>query len=453
MQPTDFLTIADEAHSQTKTYIEESNENVTFTTKGVWPEGIGPQAFYVMYTSQISIFLMEDKQGFTDRETTKVNDIIKLAKEDLGVKKGNIQHFRLTEQYRCGGSCDYIDWIENLLSDSPDMQFKDKIKIKSGNEGKEEFWFKNKAGENSFCVQITNYPSDMEEILRSHIGITNSSVRLVSSYSVPWKSNSAAHGTKDISPKAKQELEPHKKDFYLPDRDGKYWSRVWNTAQQFVMPVDNIEMQKDPLCEVGYPQEIRGWDFNHLGILWLDDLLWRNGKWGLRANVNESRPFRGKKSTEKNPDPEWAGSVLDGGISSCRLKADLELISIKNDIKNAISSLKSELKKLNKSVKSNEKDLKKANNIDFKRTLQQEIQSINASIEKLTSELSAKENELKELLQTDIVICKNDSTPCINALIDKVLNIYRILLTRALKGNVIYVKDPETREHLRELLK
>ena len=160
-----------------------------------------------------------------------------------------------------------------------------------------------------------------------------------------------------------------------------------------------------------------------------------------------------KKSTEKNPDPEWAGSVLDGGISSCRLKADLELISIKNDIKNAISSLKSELKKLNKSVKSNEKDLKKANNIDFKRTLQQEIQSINASIEKLTSELSAKENELKELFQTDIVICKNDSTPCINALIDKVLNIYRILLTRALKGNVIYVKDPETREHLRELLK
>ena len=108
---------------------------------------------------------------------------------------------------------------------------------------------------------------------------------------------------------------------------------------------------------------------------------------------------------------------------------------------------------MNKSVKSNEKDLKKANNIDFKRTLQQEIQSINASIEKLTSELSAKENELKELFQTDIVICKNDSTPCINALIDKVLNIYRILLTRALKGNVIYVKDPETREHLRELLK
>ena len=51
------------------------------------------------------------------------------------------------------------------------------------------------------------------------------------------------------------------------------------------------------------------------------------------------------------------------------------------------------------------------------------------------------------------IFFKHPDFPELNNLIDIQLRIYRILLTRALKGNVIYVKDPETREHLRDLLK
>jgi hypothetical protein len=42
--------------------------------------------------------------------------------------------------------------------------------------------------------------------------------------------------------------------------------------------------------------------------------------------------------------------------------------------------------------------------------------------------------------------------PYINAFANNIIQSYRILLTRAVKGVVLYVRDKETREHIRELL-
>jgi predicted RNase H-like HicB family nuclease len=37
-------------------------------------------------------------------------------------------------------------------------------------------------------------------------------------------------------------------------------------------------MHTDPLCEVGCPYAVRGFDFDYLGLLWLGDLLWGDGR-------------------------------------------------------------------------------------------------------------------------------------------------------------------------------
>ena len=34
----------------------------------------------------------------------------------------------------------------------------------------------------------------------------------------------------------------------------------------------------DPLCEVGCPYVVRGFDYDYVGVLWLSDLVWR-GRW------------------------------------------------------------------------------------------------------------------------------------------------------------------------------
>jgi DUF2075 family protein len=40
---------------------------------------------------------------------------------------------------------------------------------------------------------------------------------------------------------------------------------------------------------VGCPYAVRGFDYDYIGVLWLDDLLWRGGKWTVNFNsIHES---------------------------------------------------------------------------------------------------------------------------------------------------------------------
>jgi DUF2075 family protein len=57
----------------------------------------------------------------------------------------------------------------------------------------------------------------------------------------------------------------------------------------FVAGRIGMPIHDDPLCEVGCTYAVRGFDFDYLGLLWLDDLAWRDGKWvSDLTNVHES---------------------------------------------------------------------------------------------------------------------------------------------------------------------
>ncbi|HYS17264.1 MAG TPA: DNA/RNA helicase domain-containing protein, partial [Candidatus Binatia bacterium] len=47
----------------------------------------------------------------------------------------------------------------------------------------------------------------------------------------------------------------------------------------------------DPLCEVGCPYVVRGFDYDYVGILWLNDLIWRGHRWRVDANAVEETGF------------------------------------------------------------------------------------------------------------------------------------------------------------------
>lgn len=71
------------------------------------------------------------------------------------------------------------------------------------------------------------------------------------------------------------------------------WSRIWNYAPEqdyslFIQAPAGSEMGDDPLCEVGCPYVVRGFDYDNLGILWGADLLWRNGWTVDLKRVHES---------------------------------------------------------------------------------------------------------------------------------------------------------------------
>jgi DUF2075 family protein len=63
------------------------------------------------------------------------------------------------------------------------------------------------------------------------------------------------------------------------------WSKIWNFVPNgsdythFVQAPIGSMMSIDPLCEVGCPYAVRGFDFDYVGLLWFSDLIWRDGKW------------------------------------------------------------------------------------------------------------------------------------------------------------------------------
>ena len=58
-------------------------------------------------------------------------------------------------------------------------------------------------------------------------------------------------------------------------------------------------MEEDPLCDVGCPNVVTGFDYNHIGLLWLEDLFIRNGKWYLSINHMEETANGSTRSRAK----------------------------------------------------------------------------------------------------------------------------------------------------------
>ena len=92
----------------------------------------------------------------------------------------------------------------------------------------------------------------------------------------------------------------------LPAKDIKVWQRnellsLMALAQHhgipkggkdytaFVRAADGSRMADDPLCEVGCPFAVRGFDYDYTGILWLNDLLWRHGHWTANLTAVHER--------------------------------------------------------------------------------------------------------------------------------------------------------------------
>ncbi len=89
-------------------------------------------------------------------------------------------------------------------------------------------------------------------------------------------------------------------DFHEPyeaNGETRFWSRVWNVLGPrddytwFVSAHRAGRIAHDPLCEVGCPYVVRGFDYDYVGILWLNDLIWRGHRWQVDPNAVEETGF------------------------------------------------------------------------------------------------------------------------------------------------------------------
>jgi len=333
-----FLSIVDEAHA----LINPLAKGFKTTRQAGWCLQMGPQAYHIINESQVSVFFTDCKQSFRDNETTSIQDIKDMAARlDARVEEISLDNM----QFRCAGSVDYVNWVEQLFS---------KCALKN-----HEKWAMN------FDLDVVDYPSEVEDYLRQAMAKGNDSVRLLSSYSVPWTSRDELD--------AEHSCEGSFYDFVLDDKDGAKFKKYWNNPNGYEIFVQGAlgAMHRDPLCEVGCPYVVRGFDYDYVGILWLDDLVRRNGKWMLSFK-----------------------NVYETGNDSTKVKARDE------------------------QVKNRPRGITKGEFLD----------------------------------RLDLIDVEDASMPRTQDLFECVMQAYRILLTRTIKGARLYIKDEETREYVRQLL-
>lgn len=329
-----FMSVVDEAHA----LINPTKEDFRSSNFCGWCCSMGPEAFHVINESQISVFFTDGKQSFRDNETTTIEDI-KAWAEELGAHFSSVSLDGM--QFRCAGSYEYVDWVENLFSEHPlhnVTKWADKFKVK-----------------------VVDFPSEMEDDIRQYVNQGNASCRLMSSYTRKWIStaNDEMHS----------KLSEH--DFVLDDKEGSKWKKYWNSGKHYDIYVQGSRgtmMNTDPLSEIGCPYVVRGFDYDYVGLLWLEDIIVRNGEWCLNLDYIEEKGFKSDK---------------------VKAKEALKLAKKHGKYRGKVSG---------------------------------------------------------------IIPSKLDRFPAVNMFFNAVTQAYRILLTRAIKGVTIYIKDEETRAYVRKLL-
>ncbi len=249
-----LVSIVDEAHALINP--EHSDGRGRFGFVG----NVGPQAYHIIRSSLLTVFLLDPNQGFRTQENTSYDDIREWARE-LGAGEP-IEVDLAGMQFRCAGSHEYVQWAESMLAGSAVERNTVLARTFLGQ---------------SMDVRIFNEPESWEQALRERLA-EGRSARLLASFSRAWRTAKAAN-PHDLAPSSMDFHEP-----YFVAGEARRWSRVWNVVQHadytwFVAGRPGSPIADDPLCEVGCTYAVRGFDFDYVGLLWLDDLKWRSGQW------------------------------------------------------------------------------------------------------------------------------------------------------------------------------
>jgi hypothetical protein len=224
------VSIVDEAHA----LIDPTVQGKRGVPPSGWSMHAGPQAWHVIRASRVSIFLMDSRQSYRDNETTTVESLRSYAREQGAVLGPPVD--LSGSQFRCGGSAEYIAWLDGLLSTDDNWVPETKWRHGAANE------------KGAFDFELVDTPFELEANLRARLA-EGRSARIVAAYGRPWKTK---------PPKDAPRLSPHDQmayDFDLPcivDDKPRRWQRVWNYAPDqdyslWVQAPPDTKMAEDPL--------------------------------------------------------------------------------------------------------------------------------------------------------------------------------------------------------------
>lgn len=222
-----------------------------------------PQIDELIAAARVPVFLLDDHQVVRPGEMGSRQQIEEYAAE-IGLDTVVVE---LDGQFRCGGSAEYVLWVERLLELRP---------------GGPVPW----EGDPAFEVRVAESPEQMESWLRSRMA-EGYSARMAAGYCWPWS-----------DPTPDGELVP---DVVVGD-----WRRPWNVKGDRAVgdaPPSPLWATNDGGFEqVGCVYTAQGFEYDWAGVVLGPDLVWRDGRMVTVRGANKDPAFRSRSQVS---DPQF----------------------------------------------------------------------------------------------------------------------------------------------------
>jgi len=198
--------------------------------RGQWTKGGVNQIQEIIQAARTSVFFIDEAQKVTWKDIGEISAIEKFAVE----AGAEIEHLELTSQFRCGGSDDYMVWLDNALG----------VRIES------DSYF----SPGKFDFKIVNSPTELHELVKEKNRINNKS-RVVAGYCWEW-----------VSRKDK-----NKSDIKFPEFS---FEADWNLTAHGSKWIIHEESVK----EVGCIHTCQGLELDYVGVIIGPDLVVSKGE-------------------------------------------------------------------------------------------------------------------------------------------------------------------------------
>ncbi len=253
------VLVLDEAHRLRQTSVSRYTRATLRTERSQLDE--------LVSATRVPVFLLDEHQIVRPGEMGSVAAIRAYAAE----RGLDVVEVALDDQFRCGGSASYIEWVLRLLDLAP---------------GGAIPW----QGDDSFTVTVADSPSAIEARLLSAMA-TGLNARMAAGFCWPWS-----------DPSGDAELVP---DVVIGD-----WARPWNVKSDRAVgsaPPSSLWATADGgFGQVGCVYTAQGFEYDWNGVILGPDMVRRGDRWVFDRDANKDPDF---KNRTKVSDEQFAQSV------------------------------------------------------------------------------------------------------------------------------------------------
>ena len=182
----------------------------------------------IIHASKVSVFFIDETQQIDIKDFGTIENIRKAAEDEKAVVIEDPKYV-LKSQFRCNGSDEYINWVEGVLYN----RYKDDAV---------EF--------TDYDIKLFDNLLEMQQEIKKRDAESSNPSRMLSGDVFPW-----------ISMNDKTKIDINIGDFHAQ----------WNKKKSFAVDPKSID-------EVGCIHTSQGMEFEYVGLIIGDDLIYRNGR-------------------------------------------------------------------------------------------------------------------------------------------------------------------------------